>query len=141
MRRRPRPIRESITKEWNALRIALIVVFGIAGTLARYWLQGFVQGRAGSSFPAGTLVVNLIACFLIGGIGEYALRHLSFPPEYRIAVTTGFIGSFSTFSTFAYEAAKQLADGQWSRSTLYLAASIIGGLVCVFAGIRVADRL
>ena len=123
------------------MRIALLVAFGIAGTLARYWLQGFVQGRSGPAFPMGTLVVNLIACFLIGGIGEYALRHLSFPPEYRIAITTGFIGSFSTFSTFAYETAKQLEDGLWSRATLYLAASLVGGLVCVFAGIRVAGRL
>jgi CrcB protein len=123
------------------LRIALLIAFGIAGTLARYGLQGFVQQRSGWAFPAGTLVVNLVACFLIGGIGEYALRHLAFAPEWRIAITTGFIGSFSTFSTFAYETAKQLEDGLWSRATTYLAASIVGGLVCVFAGIRLADRI
>ena len=123
------------------MRIALLIAFGIAGTLARYGLQGFVQQRTGWTFPGGTLVVNLIACFLIGGIAEYALLHLSFPPEWRIAITTGFIGSFSTFSTFAYETVKMTEDGEWSRASIYLVGSIVGGLIAVVAGIRVADRI
>jgi CrcB protein len=76
---------------------------------ARYRLQGLVRERAGYSFPAGTLVVNLLGCFLLGGIAEYAMRHLSIPPEWRIGITVGFLGAFTTFSTFTFEAARRLA--------------------------------
>jgi len=69
------------------LRIFLLIVFGSAGTLARYALQGLVQYRTGSSFPTGTLAVNLIGCFLLGGFTEYALQRISIPPDWRIAIT------------------------------------------------------
>jgi hypothetical protein len=61
------------------VRIALLIVFGSLGTLARYALQGIVQERTDSTFPSGTLVVNLLGCFLLGGIAEYALAHLTIP--------------------------------------------------------------
>jgi fluoride exporter len=76
---------------------------------ARYGLQGLVRERAGYSFPVGTLVVNLLGCFLLGGIAEYAMRHLSIPPEWRIGITVGFLGAFTTFSTFTFAAARRLA--------------------------------
>jgi len=75
------------------LRIFLLIVFGVAGTLARYGLQGVVQYRTGSSFPSGTLVVNLVGCFLLGGMGQFALNHISFSPEWRIGLTVGFFGA------------------------------------------------
>jgi fluoride exporter len=123
------------------VRIFLLVVFGALGTLARYALQGVIQSRAGSTFPSGTLVVNLIGCFLIGGIGEYALLHLSFPPEWRIGITVGFIGGFTTFSTYCWEIVRMLQDGQWRNGTIYALASLIGGVVCVIFGMRIADRI
>ena len=112
------------------MRIFLLLVFGALGTLARYLLQGVVQTRVGGTFPSGTLVVNLIGCFLIGGIGEYALLHLSFPPEWRIGITTGFLGAFTTFSTFTWETARLIQEGEWQRASVYLAASLIGGASC-----------
>ena len=77
------------------MRIALLIVFGAAGTLARYGLQGLVQERTGAGFPSGTLTVNLIGCFLLGGVAEYALTHLTVPPEWRIGITVGFFGAFT----------------------------------------------
>ena len=56
------------------MRVVLLIVFGSAGTLARYALQGVVQYRSGSSFPVGTLSVNLMGCFLLGAVGQFALR-------------------------------------------------------------------
>ncbi|HEY4709919.1 MAG TPA: fluoride efflux transporter CrcB [Candidatus Acidoferrales bacterium] len=123
------------------MRIALLIVFGTLGTLARYALQGIVQERTGSTFPSGTLVVNLIGCFLLGGIAEYALTHLTIPPEWRIGITVGFIGSFTTFSTFGWETARMLQDGQWRRATVYVVASVVGGLFVIFLGMRIADRV
>lgn len=123
------------------MRTILLVVFGAAGTLARYWLQGFVQERASASFPAGTLAVNLAGCFLLGGVAQFALTHLAVPPEWRIGITLGFFGAFTTFSTFGWETVKMLEDGDWGRAGLYVAASVVGGLLAVLAGIRIAERI
>lgn len=123
------------------MRIALLIVFGTLGTLARYALQGLVQQRTDSTFPSGTLVVNLLGCFLLGGIAEYALTHLTIPPEWRIGITVGFFGAFTTFSTFSWETARMLQDGEWRRATTYILASVIGGLVAVFFGMKIAERI
>jgi CrcB protein len=125
----------------RAVRIALLIVFGTAGTLARYGLQGLVQERMKSTFPGGTLLVNLIGCFLLGGIAQYALTHLSIPPDWRIGITVGFLGAFTTFSTFSFETARMLEDGQWSRAALYVLSSVVGGLLAVVFGMRIADRI
>jgi fluoride exporter len=124
------------------VRIFLLLIFGALGTLCRYALQGVIQARtAPSTFPSGTMVVNLIGCFLIGGIGEYALLHISFPPEWRIGIMVGFIGGFTTFSSYCWESIRMLQDGQWRSASIYLIGSVVGGLICVVAGMRVADRI
>jgi CrcB protein len=123
------------------VRIGLLIVFGALGTLARYAVQGLVQQRTGSDFPGGTLVVNLVGCFLLGGIAEYGLTHLSIPPEWRIGITVGFFGAFTTFSTFSWEAVHLLQDGEWWRATTYVLASVIGGLLAVVLGMRLAERI
>jgi fluoride exporter len=123
------------------LRISLLIVFGALGTLARYGLQGLVQERTGSSFPAGTLVVNILGCFLLGGVAEYALTHLSIPPEWRVGITVGFLGAFTTFSTFTFEAVRLIQDGEWTRAGTYLMASVVGGILAILAGMRLADRI
>lgn len=123
------------------MRFILLIVFGAAGTLARYGLQGFVQERTGISFPYGTLIVNLIGCVLLGGIAEYALTHLSVPPEWRIGMTTGFLGAFTTFSTYTWETARLIQEGEWERAMVYVAISLIGGLAAVFCGMKIADRI
>lgn len=123
------------------MRITLLIVFGALGTLARYGLQGLVQARAGSSFPAGTLLVNLVGCFLLGGIAEYAMTHLSVPPEWRIGITVGFLGAFTTFSTFTFEAVRLMQDGEWWRGWAYILASVMGGMLAIVVGMRLADRI
>jgi CrcB protein len=100
-----------------------------------------VQQRTGPGFPSGTLAVNLIGCFLLGGIAEYALTHLTIPPEWRIGITVGFFGAFTTFSAFSWETAKMLEDGEWRRAAAYVLSSVIGGLVAVFFGMRIAERI
>ena len=123
------------------MRIALLIVFGIAGTLARYGLQGFVQQRTGSTFPSGTLLVNLSGCFFLGLLGQYALTHLTIPADWRIGITVGFFGAFTTFSTFSYETVRMLDDGDWARAAVYVLSSVLGGLIAVFAGLRIADKI
>jgi CrcB protein len=111
------------------VRIALLIVFGSLGTLTRYALQGIVQEHTGGTFPSGTLVVNLLGCFLLGGIAEYALGHLTIAPDWRIGITVGFFGAFTTFSSFSWETARLLQGGEWRRASIYVLSSLIGGPV------------
>lgn len=123
------------------MRILLLVVFGALGTLARYGLQGVVQERTGLTFPYGTLTVNLVGCLFLGGVAEYGLVRLTIPPEWRIGITTGFFGAFTTFSTFSWETVRMVEDSEWTRAAAYILVSVAGGLACVFLGMRVADRI
>jgi fluoride exporter len=122
------------------LRLVLITLFGALGTLARYGLQGVVQIRAGGTFPYGTLLVNLSGCFLIGLIGQVTLNRMIIPPDWRVAIAFGFFGGYTTFSSFGWETAKMLEDGEWLSATGYVAASVVAGLLLSVAGIRLANR-
>jgi CrcB protein len=122
------------------LRILLIAIFGAVGTLARYGLQGVVQIRAGGAFPYGTLLINLTGCFLLGLIGQFTLNRMLISPDWRVAITVGFFGGYTTFSSFGWEAAKMLEDGEWLRASTYVAASVFVGLFLSVAGIRLANR-
>jgi len=122
------------------VQLILLLVFGALGTLARYGLQGLVQARTGPGFPSGTLAVNLLGCLLLGAITPWALHRLWIPPEWRVAVTIGFFGAFTTFSTFGWETVKMLEDGEWLHAAFYVGASVLGGLLLVLAGIRLAER-
>ena len=123
------------------MRILLIALMGAVGTLTRYGLQGVVQYRAGSEFPYGTLVVNLSGCLLLGFLGQLTLNRMVISPEWRIAMTIGFFGGYTTFSTFGWETAKMLQDGEWMHATVYITASVLAGLLLTLAGIHAANRI
>jgi fluoride exporter len=123
------------------LRILLITVFGAIGTLSRYALQGMVQYRTGPVFPTGTLAVNLSGCLLVGFLGQLTMNRMVVPPEWRLAMTIGFLGGYTTFSSFGWETAKMLEDGEWLRAGIYVAASVIAGILLTVLGIHVANRI
>ena len=122
------------------LRLILIAVFGAIGTLTRYGLQGLVQVRTGGTFPYGTLLINLTGCFFLGLIGQLTLNRMVIPPDWRVAIAVGFFGGYTTFSSFGWETAKMLEDGEWMPATTYVAASVVAGLLLSVAGIRLANR-
>jgi CrcB protein len=124
----------------ETLRLALIAIFGAAGTLARYGLQGLVQIRMATTFPYGTLLINLSGCFLLGLIGQFTLNRLVISPDWRVAIAVGFFGGYTTFSSFGWETAKMLEDGEWARATAYVSASVVAGLFLSVAGIRLANK-
>ncbi len=124
------------------LRIVLLLtIFGTAGTLARYGLEGWVQQRVGAGFPLGTLVVNLSGCLLLGAVGQFALNHVTFSPDLRQGIAIGFFGAFTTFSTFSWETVRMFQDGDWRNAGLYIGASLLGGLVAMTVGMRVGAAL
>jgi len=122
------------------LQLALIAIFGAVGTLARYGLQGLVQVRAGSAFPYGTLLINLTGCFFLGLIGQFTMNRVVLPADWRVAITVGFFGGYTTFSSFGWETAKMSEDGEWLRASAYVGASVLAGLALSIAGIRLANR-
>jgi CrcB protein len=122
------------------LKIFLIALFGAIGTLARYGLQGVVQVRAGGAFPYGTLFVNLSGCFLLGLIGQLTLNRMVVSADLRMAIAVGFFGGYTTFSSFGWETARMLEDGEWLRASTYVSASVVAGLLLSVAGIRLANK-
>lgn len=133
-----------VSRRWmrigDNVRLFWIAVFGALGTLARYGLQGVVQIRMGGTFPYGTLLINLTGCFLLGLIGQFTLNRMVISPDWRMAIAVGFFGGYTTFSSFGWETAKMLEDGEWLRATTYVAASVLAGLLLSVAGIRLANR-
>lgn len=123
------------------MRIFFLAMFGIAGTLSRYGLEGVVQSRVGSVFPYGTLSVNLLGCFFLGIVGKFALNHVAISPDLRVGLTVGFFGAFTTFSTFSWETIHLLEDGEWTKGLLYIAASVLLGLAGMLAGLRLGDAV
>ena len=117
--------------EWQ--KLLWLAGIGALGTLARYELQGWVQSFS-AAFPWGTLAVNLLGCFLIGIVSIMAEERRLISPETRIILAIGFMGSFTTFSSYALETARLLADRQWLFAFGNLALQNVLGLVAVFAG-------
>lgn len=118
-------------------KIFLIALVGAFGTLARYYMQGWAQQILGSSFPWGTLVVNLIGCFLFGVVWSLAEERVLVNPEIRIVLLVGFLGAFTTFSSFVFETGELLRDTQWKMAALNIVAQNGLGLVCFFLGLFV----
>jgi CrcB protein len=111
------------------------------GGMSRYLLAAFVQARAGADFPAGTLLINITGSFLLGFIMRYALQTAMISPELRVTLTTGFCGGYTTFSTFSYETALLLEDGEYGRAALYVGSSVAIALLFTFLGFAAAQRL
>jgi CrcB protein len=118
-----------------------IALFGSIGCLTRYWLSGWVYSWAGRVFPWGTLAVNIVGAFLIGLTMEFALRSTLIPPTLRIALTIGFLGGLTTFSTFSYETFRLLEEGAFMTAATNVLASVLVCLFFTWAGIFVARHL
>ncbi len=104
---------------------------GGLGALARYALGGFVQRWSGSELPFGTIVVNLVGCLLFGFVWTLADERLLISGETRFIILTGFMGAFTTFSTFAFETSGLLRDAEWWSA----AGNVLGHNVLGVAGV------
>ncbi len=116
-------------------QFVLLSVAGALGALSRYALGGVIQRATGSSFPYGTLVVNAVGCLVIGYVMQIALTTDIIAPSVRLVVTVGFLGAFTTFSTFSYETVKLLEDGVFVSAILNIALNVGAGLLATFLGI------
>jgi CrcB protein len=115
----------------------LLLIVGLGGALgamARFGLGGWVQGFVDTTFPLGTMMVNILGSFLLG-LSLYLLESTSLTTEVRSFVTIGFLGAFTTFSTFSYESLVLFQGGEWSRGAVYMGGSLVLGLVGVSVGL------
>ena len=124
------------------MRLLWYVGIGAAvGGISRYLLAGFVQQRAGADFPVGTLVINVTGSLVLGFIMRIALQTGAVSPEIRALLTTGFCGGYTTFSTFSYETAQLVEDGEYARAAIYVGSSVAVALLFTFLGFAAAQRL
>ena len=120
----------------------LYVAIGSAlGGVSRYLVGGFVQRLVDTTFPTGTLLVNVSGSFLLGAILRYAVETPTLTPEVRALLTLGFCGGYTTFSTFSYETVALLKDGEWTRAGVYVAASVLLSLLGTFLGFGLAREV
>lgn len=126
-------------------RVLILIVGGSIGTLCRYYLAEFGQSRFGSWLPFGTLLVNLLGCLIIGllfGVFEKRYQALvEVPMQLRLLLMTGFLGAFTTFSSYELETVLLFRQGAWERALLYLVGSLVLGLLLVMAGARLGRVL
>jgi CrcB protein len=119
----------------------LIAIGGALGSMARYWVSSSIAAHMGILFPYGTMAVNLSACLIIGfaisSMGKQAAR----TSYWRYLVGIGFIGAFSTFSTFEWETLTTLRSAGWILAAVYAPGSFILGLVAVWGGSALAEAL
>ena len=117
------------------VKLVCLAGAGAAGTLARYGLAGLVQRHAGAAFPWGTLAVNTLGCFLAGLVWSLAEERGLFSAETRVIMLIGFMGAFTTFSTFALETDLLLRDAQWARALANLLLQNSLGLSALLLGL------
>jgi CrcB protein len=114
---------------------------GAAGTVSRYWLSGVAQRLAGGGFPLGTFAVNIVGCLLFGAVWGYFENRLLPGSEMRLLALTGFMGAFTTFSTYMFETAELVKFGQYAMALLNVVGQSVAGLVLVLAGIALGRLL
>jgi CrcB protein len=108
------------------------------GTLCRYWLAGVVARRYGETFPAGTLAVNLLGCFLAGALYFVLQERYTVSETARAAILVGLLGGFTTFSSYGLQTFALLRDGRASLAALNVVVSNLLGILLVWVGYALA---
>lgn len=111
-----------------------VAIGGALGSMARYLVGGWFASRFGGSFPYGTFVINVTGSFIIGLFLAFAEERVSLSPYWRLFFAVGFVGGYTTFSTFEYESARLFQAGQTLLGATYLIGSVVTGGVAVVAG-------
>ena len=118
----------------------LLVIFlgGGIGSIGRYLLGTAIQRLTATPFPAGTFLVNITGCFLIGLFYGLINRHAWLTVEWRLFLVTGICGGYTTFSSFSYEAVNLAREGYWLNFVAYVLLSVVLGLLATVGGAALA---
>lgn len=125
----------------NDMSYVWVGIAGVIGTWLRFALGNWVQQWSTSTlFPTGTLTVNLIGCFALGWFSRWALSQSRIPRHMHISISTGLIGSFTTFSALSVEFTQLMREGHVAIGMAYSGASMIGGWCLVWLGMLLARK-
>lgn len=127
------------------IKLVWIAVGGALGAVARYGVGGLVQGvlrgRPSEAFPWGTLLINVTGCMAMGFLAPLLLDRSVLRPEFRMAILVGFLGAYTTWSTFSIETLRFLNDGDWRRAMGYALGTNLGCFLAVWAAYRIMERV
>ncbi|MDQ0418598.1 CrcB protein [Croceifilum oryzae] len=118
----------------------VIGLAGVIGALLRYYVGIFLPSGELYGLPLGTLSVNFIGCFSLSWFTVWSMERKQIPSWFRTGFATGFIGAFTTFSTFSVEVVKMLHDGLWIMAFSYVLLSLWGGLLLTWSGYKIASK-
>jgi len=113
----------------------MVGIGGFIGAIARFWLGGYISNKLGTRFPYGTFVINCTGSFLIGFILTLLAERTHWSPNWRYLIPVGFIGAYTTFSTFEYETFRSMQDGEFLIASLNVGLSVIVGFISVWLGV------
>ncbi|MFB7118511.1 fluoride efflux transporter CrcB [Bacillus tropicus] len=128
-------------KEVRKLNYFIVGSAGILGALSRYYLGLTIHESWHHTFPLATLLINLVGCFLLAWLTMYIAKLNILSSDVITGIGTGFIGSFTTFSTFSVETIQLINHSEWSIAFLYVSCSILGGLIMSGIGYTLGDFL
>jgi CrcB protein len=116
----------------------MVGIGGFLGAIARYWLGGYIGQRMGTRFPYGTFVINCSGSFIIGLVITLLAERTHWNPNLRYLIPIGFVGAYTTFSTFEYETLRAFQDGQVVVAALNVGISVVAGFIAVWLGVIAA---
>jgi CrcB protein len=122
-------------------RYLLIAMGGALGSVARYWLGSSIARRVGTKIPYGTFAINMLACFLIGFSVTLIARRAGLNSAWRFLIPVGFVGAFSTFSTYEWETLSTIRSGAFMLAAVYALGSFVLGFAAVWCGTLIAETL
>ncbi|MGH2506614.1 MAG: fluoride efflux transporter CrcB [Ktedonobacteraceae bacterium] len=122
------------------VKYLMVGIGGFLGAIARFWVGGYVTNRMGTGFPYGTFIINCSGSFLIGFIVTVLAEKAHWSANWRYLIPIGFIGAYTTFSTFEYETLRTIQDGEFLIAGLNVGLSVVIGFISVWFGV-VTGRL
>ena len=123
------------------MNVLIIGIGGFAGAVARYAVSLWIGQRWGRGFPLGTFVINVSGSFFIGLLMTLMAEKFTFDPRWRLLLVVGFLGAYTTFSTFEYETGALLKDGEWTFAMLNVILSVVAGFVALKLGEIIAKAV
>jgi len=121
--------------------ILLVAIGGAIGSVTRYLLGGWFASRFGAAFPYGTFVINVTGSFIIGFFLAFAQERVWVSPYWRLFFAVGFLGGYTTFSTFEYESVRLLQEGEILIGAAYMMGSVVLGSIAAIGGIVIGNLI
>jgi CrcB protein len=119
----------------------MMALGGAVGAIARYQLAAMIQARIPAGFPWGTFIVNITGCLVMGIATTLLTERLVVSPNWRFLIPIGFIGAYTTFSTFEFETFRAVSEGSWMIGGANVVGSVLAGYAALWAGVVLARAL